>query len=118
MTALRPQAPAAHPPHLLILDDLGLRLLSGDEPGDLYEIIRHRYERGSIVITSNRDVEELAHLFGDPLLASAAMDQLLHHAEVIRIEGDSYRNRPPTAAPAHPARNGKEASDDSPATRS
>lgn len=82
-------------PDLLILDDLGLRALSGDEPGDLYEIIRHRYEHGSLVITSNRDVEELARLFGDPLLASAAMDRLLHHADVIRIEGDSYRN-PPT----------------------
>lgn len=81
-------------PDLLILDDLGLRPLSGDEPGDLYEIIRHRYERGSIVLTSNRDVDELSRLFGDPLLASAAMDRLLHHAEVLRIEGDSYRNPP------------------------
>lgn len=82
-------------PDLLILDDLGLRALSGDEPGDLYEIIRHRYEHGSIVITSNRDVDEISRLFGDPLLASAAMDRLLHHAEIVRIEGDSYRN-PPT----------------------
>ena len=97
-------------PHLLILDDLGLRPLSGDEPGDLYEIIRHRYERGSIVITSNRDVEELAHLFGDPLLASAAMDRLLHHAEVIRIEGDSYRNPPTNRRTRAPRGNGKEAS--------
>src|SRR5690606_32371387 len=82
-------------PDLLILDDLGLRPLSGDEPGDLYEIIRHRYEHGSLIITSNRDVDELSRLFGDPLLAGAAMDRLLHHAEIIRIEGDSYRN-PPT----------------------
>jgi DNA replication protein DnaC len=82
-------------PDLLVIDDLGLRALSGDEPGDLYEIIRHRYERGSIVITSNRDIDELARLFGDPLLASAAMDRLLHHTDIIRIEGDSYRN-PPT----------------------
>lgn len=82
-------------PDLLILDDLGLRALSGDEPGDLYEIIRHRYEHGSLIITSNRDVDELSRLFGDPLLAGAAMDRLLHHAEIIRIEGDSYRN-PPT----------------------
>ncbi|MCZ7678721.1 MAG: IS21-like element helper ATPase IstB [Sandaracinaceae bacterium] len=82
-------------PELLIVDDLGLRALSGDEPADLHEIIRHRYERGSLVITSNRDVDEIARLFGDQLLASAAMDRLLHHAEIIRIDGDSYRN-PPT----------------------
>jgi DNA replication protein DnaC len=81
-------------PDLLLIDDLGLRLLSGDEPLDLYEVIRQRYEHASTVITSNRAVDELAQLFGDPLLASAAMDRLLHHAHLIVIEGDSYRNPP------------------------
>jgi len=80
---------------LLIVDDLGLRPLVGDEPLDLYEIIRQRHERSSTVLTSNRAVEELAQLFGDPLLASAAMDRLLHRAHVLVIEGDSYRNPPP-----------------------
>jgi DNA replication protein DnaC len=79
-------------PDLLILDDLGLRPLSGDEPLDLYEVIRRRYERGAMVITSNRAVEEWHPLFGDALLASAAMDRLMHHAHVIEIEGESYRN--------------------------
>jgi DNA replication protein DnaC len=83
-------------PDVLIVDDLGLRALTGDEPIDLYEVIRRRYERGSTIFTSNRDVEEWTPLFGDPLLASAAMDRLLHNAHVIRIEGDSYRNPPPT----------------------
>jgi DNA replication protein DnaC len=77
---------------LLIIDDLGLRPLAHDEPVDLYEVIRLRYERGATVLTSNRDEEELHALFGDPLLASAAMDRLLHHAHVVRLEGDSYRN--------------------------
>jgi DNA replication protein DnaC len=81
-------------PDLLILDDLGLRPLSGDEPIDLYEIIRHRYQRGATMLTSNRAVEELAALFGDPLLASAAMDRLLHEAHVLVLDGDSYRNPP------------------------
>jgi DNA replication protein DnaC len=80
---------------LLIVDDLGLRPLTGDEPLDLYEIIRQRHERRSTVLTSNRAIEELAALFGDPLLASAATDRLLHHAHVLIMEGDSYRN-PPT----------------------
>jgi DNA replication protein DnaC len=82
-------------PKLLIVDDLGLRPLSGDEPLDLYEIVRQRYERGATIITSNRSVEELAQLFGDPLLGSAAMDRLLHHAHVLELVGDSYRNPPP-----------------------
>ena len=79
-------------PDLLVLDDLGLRPLSGDEPLDLYEIIRRRYERGSMIVTSNRALDEWHPLFGDALLASAAMDRLLHHAHVIDIEGESYRN--------------------------
>ena len=76
---------------LLIIDDLGLRPLIADEPLDLYELIRQRYERGSTILTSNRDVEEWYPLFGDALLASAAMDRLLHHSHVIRLEGDSFR---------------------------
>jgi len=82
-------------PDLLILDDLGLRSLAGDEPLDLYEVIRQRYERSSTILTSNRALDELAQLFADPLVATAAMDRLLHHAHVIVIEGDSYRNPPP-----------------------
>lgn len=79
---------------LLIIDDLGLRPLQGEEPLDLYDIIRQRYERASTIITSNRDLAEWTPLFNDPLLASAAMDRLLHHAHVIEITGPSYRNPP------------------------
>jgi DNA replication protein DnaC len=79
-------------PDLLVIDDLGLRPLSGDEPIDFYEVIRRRYERASMIVTSNRDLQEWHPLFGDALLASAAMDRLLHHAHVIEIEGESYRN--------------------------
>jgi DNA replication protein DnaC len=79
-------------PDLLIIDDLGLMPLRGEEPADLYEVIRHRYERGAMIITSNRALSEWPPLFGDPLLASAAMDRLLHHAHVVEIEGDSYRS--------------------------
>ena len=82
-------------PDLLIIDDLGLRALVTDEPIDLYDIIRLRYERGATIVTSNRALDELPSIFGDPLLASAAMDRLLDDAHVIVIEGDSYRNPPP-----------------------
>jgi len=78
-------------PHLLIVDDLGLRPLENDEPIDLYEVIRQRYERGAMVITSNRALEEWPPLFVDELLASAAMDRVMHHAHVVVIEGRSFR---------------------------
>jgi DNA replication protein DnaC len=81
-------------PDLLLVDDLGLRPLEGDEPIDLYEIIRARYERGAMIVTSNRALEEWYGLFRDDLMASAAMDRLLHHAHVVAMEGDSYRNPP------------------------
>ncbi len=83
-------------PDLLIVDDLGLRALTHEEPIDLYEIIRQRYERGSTIITSNRDIDEWYPLFGDTLLAGAAMDRLLHHAHVVVMEGDTFRNPPPS----------------------
>lgn len=82
-------------PDVLIVDDLGLRGLSQDEPADLYELVRRRYEHGSTLITSNRAIQEWEPLFGNPLLASAAIDRLLHHSHVLVLEGDSYRNPPP-----------------------
>jgi DNA replication protein DnaC len=85
-------------PDLLLVDDLGLRPLEGDEPIDLYEIVRARYERGSTILTSNRALEEWYPLFRDELMASAAMDRLLHHAHVLVLEGRSFRT--PTRAPA------------------
>ena len=78
-------------PHLLIIDDLGLRPLTDSQPDDLHELIRRRYENGATIITSNRSVEEWYPLFNNPLLASAAMDRLLHHVHVIELEGQSYR---------------------------
>lgn len=78
-------------PDLLIIDDLGLRPLRFEEPEDLYEIIRQRHQRASTIITSNRAVEEWAPLFGDRLLAAAALDRLLEGAHVIEMAGDSYR---------------------------
>lgn len=78
-------------PDLLIVDDLGLRPLENDEPIDLYEVIRQRYERGAMIVTSNRALEEWPPLFVDELLASAAMDRVMHHAHVIVIDGQSFR---------------------------
>jgi DNA replication protein DnaC len=79
---------------LLIIDDIGLRPFAHDEPLDFFEVIRRRYEQRPIILTSNRDVSEWYSMFGDALLASSAMDRLLHHSHLIVLEGDSYRNPP------------------------
>jgi DNA replication protein DnaC len=76
---------------LLIIDDFGLQPLTSVLIQDLYEIICERYEKGSIVVTSNRAFEEWAEVFGNDLLASAALDRLTHHAHTLVIKGESYR---------------------------
>ena len=78
---------------LLVLDDFGLHPLSPQAAQDLYEIITERYERGSLIITSNRAFEEWAEVFANDLLASAALDRLTHHAHTLVIRGESYRQR-------------------------
>jgi DNA replication protein DnaC len=78
-------------PDLLILDDFGLKPLAPPSPEDLYDVINERYERGSILLTSNRAPSEWPDLFRDPLLASAGLDRLLHRAEVVIIRGASFR---------------------------
>lgn len=79
-------------PDLLILDDFGLKPLSTLGPEDFYDVINERYERGSLIVTSNRALAEWPDLFQNPLLASAALDRLTHHAlHQIVITGDSFR---------------------------
>ncbi len=90
-------------PDLLVVDDLGLRPLANDEPVDLYELIRQRYENAATIFTSNRALPEWAPLFHDQLLASAALDRLLHHSHLVVIDGGSYRN--PTRTKKNPALN-------------
>ncbi|PKN95980.1 MAG: hypothetical protein CVU43_23065 [Chloroflexi bacterium HGW-Chloroflexi-5] len=76
---------------LLILDDFGLSPLTEEQQMDLYEVICERYEKRSTIITSNRDFSEWASIFSNPLMASAAMDRLVHRALKIEIHGNSYR---------------------------
>lgn len=79
-------------PDLLILDDFGLKPLRGIEAEDFYEVVSERYERGAVLLTSNRDYSEWPETFVDnPLLASAALDRLAHRAHLVTITGASYR---------------------------
>jgi len=78
-------------PALLVLDDFGLKPLNDPAPSDLYDVITERYEVGSLLVTSNRAPTEWPDLFGNPLLASAGLDRLAHHAETLVITGRSLR---------------------------
>ena len=78
-------------PALLVLDDFGLKPLQSPAPSDLYDVIDGRYEKGSIVLTSNRAPAEWPDVFLDPLLASAGLDRLSDKAEVLMMTGNSYR---------------------------
>jgi DNA replication protein DnaC len=79
-------------PSLLILDELGFLPLDKRGADLLFQIISLRYERGSLVITSNRAFKHWPQIFNnDSTLTSAILDRLLHHAETIVIEGKSFR---------------------------
>ena len=80
-------------PELLVLDDFGLKPLQAPGPSDLYDVIDGRYEKSSIVLTSNRAPSEWPEVFLDPLLASAGLDRLGDQAEVLIMTGASYRAR-------------------------
>ena len=78
---------------LLIIDEIGY-LSVGAEAGNLFfQLVNARYERGAMILTSNRGFGEWGEVFGDPVVATALLDRLLHHAVVIQIEGASYRLR-------------------------
>jgi DNA replication protein DnaC len=80
-------------PHLLILDDFGLKPLRQPGPEHLYDLIATRYEKASTIMTSNRAFDEWPEVFGERLLASAALDRLGHDAHQITVVGDSYQTR-------------------------
>jgi DNA replication protein DnaC len=86
-------------PDLLIIDDMGLKVLPPKSGEILLEIIMRRYENRSTIMTSNRPIEEWGKLLSDVPAASAILDRLLHHAEVVAISGRSYRIQP-SAKPA------------------
>ena len=87
-----------------LIDDMGLKILPQKSGEILLEIIMRRYENRSTMMTSNRPIEEWGKLLSDVPAASAILDRLLHHAEIIPINGRSYRLQPnPNAAPTQSA---------------
>jgi DNA replication protein DnaC len=82
-------------PDVLILDDFGLKPMRPPAAEDLYDVIDGRYQKGSTILTTNRDVSEWPELFDQPVLASAALDRLAHGATQITITGKSFRTKGP-----------------------
>jgi DNA replication protein DnaC len=89
-------------PDLLIIDDMGMKQLPKRSGEYLFEIVMRRYETRSTIMTSNRPLEDWGKLIGDVPSATAILDRFLHHAEIIRISGKSYRlrNQPRTSEEA------------------
>ena len=109
-------------PHVLIVDEVGSMRLEHADANRFFQLINRRYTRSSMIVTSNKRVSEWAELFGDEVQAVAILDRLLHDAEVLTINGPSWRlrgrgdllNKPPestqngenqpTDPPRHPHR--------------
>jgi DNA replication protein DnaC len=78
---------------LLIIDEIGYLSIGAGAGNLFFQLVNARYERGAMILTSNRGFAEWGQVFGDPVVATALLDRLLHHAVVVHIEGASYRLR-------------------------
>jgi DNA replication protein DnaC len=78
-------------PHVLLIDEAGYLPLDRADANRIFQAVNRRYTRASTIITSNKTVGEWADTFGDEALAAAILDRLLHDAEVLAINGPSYR---------------------------
>jgi len=80
-------------PGVLIIDELGYLPLQGEAAAALFQVVSRRYQKGSIILTTNRGIASWGQIFDDPMVAAAMLDRLLHRSTVIAIEGESYRMR-------------------------
>lgn len=80
-------------PKLLIVDELGYLPLEKQTANLFFQLVSRRYERGSMLITTNQTITQWGHVFGDEIIAAAVLDRILHHSHVLVIQGDSFRLR-------------------------
>lgn len=80
-------------PALLIVDEIGYLPVGRDGAVLFFQLINHRYEHASTVLTSNKGFEEWGTILGDEVMAAALIDRLMHHCHVVNIRGNSYRMR-------------------------
>ncbi|MHB2029911.1 MAG: IS21-like element helper ATPase IstB [Acidimicrobiales bacterium] len=78
---------------LIVLDELGFTPLNKVVADHVFRIVSERYERGAIILTSNKPFDLWGEMFADPILATAVLDRLVHHAHIIPITGESYRTK-------------------------
>jgi DNA replication protein DnaC len=78
-------------PAVLVVDEVGYLPLDRTEANMVFQLVSRRYERGSMIITSNKSFAEWGSVLGDDVLATAILDRLLHHCNIIAINGPSYR---------------------------
>ena len=76
---------------IIILDDIGYVKKDEHETSVLFELICHRYETSSIIITANQPFSKWDNIFPDNMMAVAAIDRVIHHSTIINLEGESYR---------------------------
>jgi len=80
-------------PKLLVVDELGYLPLEKQTAHLFFQLVSKRYEKGSMLITTNQTITQWGHVFGDEMIASAVLDRVLHHSHVLVIQGDSFRLR-------------------------
>ena len=80
-------------PELLVLDELGFKKIPSYSADDFFEVISKRYEKGSVIITTNKSFEEWGDIFADNILASAIIDRVVQHSTVVKVSGKSYRTK-------------------------
>jgi DNA replication protein DnaC len=80
-------------PHLLVMDEIGYIPIDRQGANLFFQLVSRRYERGAIILTSNQSLGAWGEVFGNPVIASAILDRLLHHSITINIKGESYRLR-------------------------
>lgn len=78
-------------PKVLILDELGYLPMNRDEASLFFRLVTRRYEKASLILTSNKGFGDWGEVFGDSVMATAILDRLLHHATTVNIKGESYR---------------------------
>ena len=80
-------------PQLLTIDEIGYIPIDRQGANLFFQLMSRRYERGAIILTSNQSLGAWGDVFGDPVIATAILDRLLHHSVTVNIRGDSYRLR-------------------------
>lgn len=90
---LRDRLAALRNPSLLIIDEIGYLPVTASGTNLFFQLVNARYEKASMILTSNKSFREWGEIFGDPVAASAMLDRILHHCHIVNIKGNSYRLR-------------------------